>query len=400
MDLLLRPRGLRKGPRCQAMEDPWVLILGDTVVSCGERPPDGLPEGIPTVRGGWLMEPLADAHVHLFLSGDLDSSEQRRTAHLPDEEAVSRILSLLEAYRRAGVAAVRDAGDPRGLALQAARVANRESGRYAALLPAGEPIFRKGRYGRFLGRGVATTAEAQQLMEENRRQGATHLKILATGINSLEEAGKVGPPQFSREEFSEVSSVARGMGLGLMVHANGPLEAAGCLLRAGCTLEHGFWISRSDVAAAAREQVPWVPTLGAWEELCGREGIDADTREVIAVTASEHRREVKEGWDLGAKVVCGTDAGSPGVSHERGLLGEIERLAEVLGGRAEALGTSSFAARRLCEQELGARLGSLEIGAPAGFLLLGGDPVLDPSVLSVPQSVYLGGVWTGTEPKK
>ncbi|MHB8762833.1 MAG: amidohydrolase family protein [Deferrisomatales bacterium] len=386
-DLLLAAEGLRRGSRGTATSPAWVLVVDGRIAHTGPVPPASIPPGVPVLRGGWLVEPLADAHVHLFLSGATDAGERRRVAQLDDDLALDRVLGVLEHLRDRGVAAVRDAGDPRGLALRAARVANAHPGRYASVLPAGEPVFRTGRYGGFLGRGVAGVFEAAQLLARNAASGATHAKVLATGVNSLEAAGRVDPPQFAPAELAAILTEARGLGLRTMVHANGPL---GWVLAADPgSLEHGFWMGEGDLETVARRRVLWVPTLGAWAALGQRPDLAPEARAVVEATDERQRAQVLRARDLGVRIAAGSDAGTPGVDHGEGLLGELRRLAGAGLVPAEALAASTHRARRELEAELGRPLGGLEPGGPAGFLWLRDDPGRNLATLASPLGTWI-----------
>ena len=369
----------------------WLWVCSGQVAHLADHPPTDVPEDLPVLNGGWVIEPLADAHVHLFLCGAVDTNRRRTTASLPREQTLERVLHLLEQYRLRGVAAVRDAGDPGGIALEAARIANPRPDRYAAVLAAGEPVYRAGGYGGFLGRGCASVAEARRILEANRAAGATHAKILATGLNSVEVPGRVGAAQFSPAELVEISAAAQALGLPTMVHANGPLGAV-LDTRPG-SVEHGFWHDPSDRDRMAADEIPWVPTLGAWAELLQSPSLTPSQRRGVENTDARHRGEVRAGVAAGIPVAAGSDAGSPGVSHVGGLQGELERLAAAAGSPLEALA----AVRRslaLCQAEACCALGGLRPGSTAGFLWLDRDPAYDLATLRRPRGVFLGGSWS------
>jgi imidazolonepropionase-like amidohydrolase len=369
-----------------------VLVLEGVVAHVGRECPPVVPEGLPVFEGGWLAEPLADAHVHLFLSGSLNSGERARLSALGRDEALDRALRLLEEYRRAGIAAVRDGGDPSGLALAAAAVANGQPRRFAAVLPAGEPVYRRGFYGSFLGRGVSSAVEGAELLRKNLRDGATHAKILATGLNSLENAGEVGPGGFAASELRRLLEAADELALPVMLHANGPLAV---LPRAPGSLEHGFG---SDVETLRETGAAWTPTLGAWAELECRSGLSPAQRSTIARTDATQRQEVVRAFGLGLELRAGSDAGTPGVAHGSGLLGEIRRLAEAGLPPEAALAAATCSAREACERELGRALGSLDPGAPAGFAWFDEDPAADLGELFRPRVAFVGGAWTAEPP--
>jgi len=391
-NLCLALDGARFGPRAAALTPAWLWVRQGMVEHLAAHPPAELPVDTVYLQGGWAVEPLADAHVHLFLCGAFSKEERAATARLDRDEALQRILDLLADYRGRGIAAVRDGGDPHGLALEAAEVANRHPDRYAAVGPSGEPVFRRGLYGGFLGAGVETPREAARLLERNRRRGATQAKLLATGLNSLDRPGQVGPHQFSPKELREVTAAARALELPTMAHANGPLGAV--LSSAPTSVEHGFWAEPQDLAVLAGQGVAWVPTVGAWARLAAHPGLTPAQKQVVAATDRRHREAIAEGVRLGVRLTAGSDAGTPGVRHGAGLLEEIERLAAAGLGRAAALATGTYRARRLCRGGTDRALDGLVSGGPGGFLWLAADPVADPEALSSPRGVFLGGTWS------
>ncbi|WP_459942424.1 amidohydrolase family protein, partial [Deferrisoma palaeochoriense] len=395
-DLWIEAEGLRRGPRAEALSPAYVLVRGGRVVSVRSDDRDRPRDPLPTLRGGWLVEPLADAHVHLFLPGSFDPADRSRVTNAGREDALERILGLLEDYRARGVAAVRDGGDPRGLALEAARVANPRPERYARVLPAGEALFRKGYYGSFLGRGAAGLSEAEAILRENAAAGATHAKILATGLNSLDEVGGVSAGGFSAGDLGRLCGAARGLGLRVMVHANGPLGAV--LATGPDSVEHGFGCDPGDLGRLAAGGVVWVPTLRAWQALEEHPALTGRQKAVVRTTHARHLAEVAEGAARRVSIAAGSDAGTPGVEHGDGLVEELRLLAEALGDPGAALAAATYHARALCEAEAGAPVGGLAEGGPAGFVWLAADPAGHWDGLREPRGVYLGGTWTGADP--
>lgn len=387
-DIVFLPDVLRFGDLSEAHRGWFILVLDGVVAELGPASPEIVRPGCEIVRGGAIIPPLADAHVHLFLDGSMDKEERARVASLSGEEAVARVLFILEDYRNAGVAVVRDGGDPGGIALRAARHANKNPGRYARVAPSGEPLFRRGRYGAFLGRGVETVDEAKALMEKNREGGAVNVKILATGINSLTTPGDTGGPQFAPGELREIILAARAMGMGVMVHANGP---AGAVLDLGPdSLEHGFWMSDHDLESLADGKTAWVPTMGAWATLYDHPGLDENARAVVRITDDKQIGNVKRANRMGVRIAAGSDAGTPGVTHVKGIIGEIMRLHRAGMTMREALLSSTREAFDLC----GTYNEGMTLGQRAGFAIFESDPLEDLSALLRPLGVCLGGKYT------
>ena len=380
--ILFSPDGARLRPGAGSEKDLRIIVRGGRMrifrPDEGEAPPLGIRE----YKGGYIAPPLFDSHVHLFLDGFFDRERRDRIAALDGEEALNRALGLLEKYRRLGIAVVRDGGDPKGLALAAARLANADPARYSAVLASGEPIHRKGRYGGFLGAGVENVREAVALLHRNKEAGASQAKILATGVNSLDKAGDYGGLQFTIQELSQIFKAARTLKMSIMVHANGP-----CGRIAGLgpdSIEHGFWMEEGDLEALASENVVWTPTLTAWASLHHDPAMGPSKRAVIAETDSRQRMMVERAFRAGVRLAAGSDSGTPGVRHAEGLFDEISRLSSSGLGMECALAAA-------CARD------DLDGGAEGGFVRYEEDPVLSPSTMKRPLGVFLGGVYTDME---
>lgn len=140
---------------------------------------------------------LGDCHIHMVLDGILgwrEAMDRHRAA--PDEEAVRQVLRQ---YQRAGMTFLRDGGDKYGASLLAAKLAPEYGLCY--LSPA-YPIFEKGRYGAFIGRGFENMTEYRALLEDVRRQGGTFLKIMISWPGGLRG---LRPPQLVRRRNRRLS---------------------------------------------------------------------------------------------------------------------------------------------------------------------------------------------------
>lgn len=379
-EFLLKPSLALVGGR--EIARPWFYVRDGRIIlsGAGETPP--LPEGIPVLSPRFASEPLVDCHVHLSLGGSFDSAERKSLSDLSSEEALERILGLLEAYRRAGICAVRDGGTPGGLAFRAAELANRNPGRYARVFPSAGPLFRKGLYGGFLGRGVENIEEGFSLIEEGAKRGARQTKILASGLNSLDVAGETGKEQFAAAELSELARFSSSLGLGTMVHVNGPLEA---VLDSGpLSVEHAFWPKENDIEKLSAKEIFWTPTFVAWSSLGDNPHLGPEQKKVVEITAKRHGEDVSKGVSLGAKLLPGSDAGTPGVSHISGFFRELATLVSLradlkaLTGNAHSLSGSLTGFPGLRE------------GGEAGFVLYD----YWPEGISSPSAVFFGGEMT------
>ena len=238
---------------------------------------------------------LIDAHAHL----DLDEG-----AGLDLFERVDRAASL-------GVAAIRDGGDRLCRVLSERRRIEKD----LLLAASGTAIYRQGRYGSFLGRAVNTIDDVKTAICDLADSGVDQIKVLASGLVSLETFGQVGKPQFTEDELKGIVRLANGAGLDVMAHANGP-DAVAWALNAGVrSVEHGYFMGAENINRLAGSGAVWVPTIQPLAALVKRE-TDSDRRNRIQRIIDDQVGQLRLARKLGAKVAAGTDGGSPGCGPE------------------------------------------------------------------------------------
>jgi imidazolonepropionase-like amidohydrolase len=228
---------------------------------------------------------LIDAHVHL---AGLDA-----------------LLDLAHA----GIAAVRDAGTRQGAGL--ALKHQSEQGGSPVVITAGRALSKRGGYGAFLGTPVETRQEIAAEILKLRNEGADILKVIASGVMSLEQPGIVTPGGFSADDIRFIVEEAGRHGLAVMAHANGEAAiraAAGAGVR---SIEHGFTMTDAALEVLAERQVFWVPTIGALRRAADAAGVSSDVRSFITTTIEDHLKMVLKAFALGVPLAIGTDCVLP-----------------------------------------------------------------------------------------
>jgi imidazolonepropionase-like amidohydrolase len=353
-------------------------------------PPSGKDRsGVLDLTGHTVMPALIDSHVHLFLSGTGPPELRRRQLEAEFDAAIDWIRSHARACLQCGIAAVRDGGDRRALALRFRR--NHEMGNAPLhIRAAGWAWHREGRYGRFIGRSVPEGSSLSGAIRAD-DSDADHIKIIQSGINSLRVFGRVGPAQFSLPEMREAVIAAAERGLDAMVHANGE-AAVRMALQAGCrSLEHGYFMGEENLRRMAERKIFWVPTAGAMLAYTEAGALGGNEAEVSARTLEHQLGQMARAGELGVPIAVGTDAGSPGVEHGRALRRELDLLIQA---------GFSIEAAVCCASRNGARLlrlstlGSLRPGKRASLIAVpGGVAALPGSLRAISLCIYDGVVW-------
>ena len=306
----------------------------------------------------YLSPAPLDAHVHLWLGGDPKSN--LRAAYL------------------AGIAAVRDLGNPNSKArpisdANAPLVISSGTGMGSSWLAT--------RY-----EGPEAYARATR---ERIEKGADFIKVFLTGLLDFESPGKVQEPQaLTPAELEAIVSEASRAGLKVAVHASGS-EALRAAIQAGVDcIEHGYFMDDELLQKMAQSGIAWSPTLAAVlahaDDLqCRHLGV---VRENIRKIAEMQMSAMRRAQELGVNMVLGTDAGSYGLPHGRAVYLEMASWLEAGISPQNLYEAATKRAAVLLNLEN--ELGSIKVGARAWLMATREDPARNPLTLQNP-------VWRG-----
>lgn len=313
---------------------------------------------------GWVLPGMVDAHSHVGLD-----------AHGPVDRDTSEKQALAD--RDSGALLIRDAGSPSDTRW----IDERED--LPVVLRAGRHIARTRRYLR----NFAHEIEPEQLpsmMAAQARIGDGWVKIVGDWIDRC--TGDLAPC-WPLEALRAGMAAAHAEGARVTAHCFGE-DCLPDLLEAGIDcIEHATGLGEEALAQAARRGVPVVPTL---INIATFPQIAASAETKFPVYAAHmhqlHERRyatVKDAYDAGVPVFCGTDAGG---SLPHGLIAsEIAELHAAGLPRVAALDAACWAARSWLGKP------ALSEGAPADLVVYEADPRADLRVLSAPRAIVLRG---------
>jgi len=370
------------------VEDGIIRRVGDAAEPCpdGARPLD--------VGQRVLMPGLTDAHTHT--SGRIPKAAKGAEEPLPGIDAHFMQAELRD-YLRLGVTTIRVVGS-QGLLPQQARQAMRYGAfRGPRLLTCGKIISATAPGGRFYGdmyREADGPDDVRRAVREQIRAGADFVKVMTTGARS-NELEDPDPLQFTDPELAAVTDEAHRLGYRVSAHAEGLPGCAAAIRHGVDTIEHGMYLNqRPDLLAAmaAAGQV-LVPTLSGyyWMSGLGEDVIDpANARaepdmppmlvELAQRNLSEGAATMRAARQAGVKIALGSDT-----SLAVGL--EIQRMIQHGLTSQEALvAATSTAAEALGLDE---HVGTVAAGKLADLIVVDGDPLAEPHVLSEPDRIWL-----------
>ncbi|MCC5836018.1 MAG: amidohydrolase family protein [Opitutales bacterium] len=287
---------------------------------------------------------LFDGHTHINLCGGETDAQRRNAAQLQEpgpllEQAQERARAIFHM----GVRALRDGGDKDGVGLalsSKANASNTEAFRMARVFSPGPGIHRRGRYGSFFSTPVEAFASEADCVASRAALGAAHIKIVPTGIINFAKGAVTAKPQFSRDEIRAFKEATAAHGLHLMAHASGE-DGIGNAIQGGVdTIEHGYFITREQLAIMRDQNQIWVPTFAPVhrqiihaDEMGWDDAIVGNLRRIL----DGHAKSLGQAMDMGIEILIGSDAGSYGVPHAIGLFEEIWLMSQAGMPALEAL---------------------------------------------------------------
>jgi imidazolonepropionase-like amidohydrolase len=224
---------------------------------------------------------LVDAHVHIKKPGGITS------------------------VAAAGIAAARDAGSKGHSRREGEK--NLHSYGFPIILSAEWALYKKGGYGSLLGVAVDTREEIKSEILKLKNAGAGIIKVIASGLVSLAERGRVTPGGFSREELLFIVQEAGGLGLGVMAHANGEAAILAATESGVRSVEHGFFMTGRALEAMAKHGTYWTPTVGALARAAEPATIPNEMKTYITALIASQLEMIGRAREIGVPLAVGTD---------------------------------------------------------------------------------------------
>lgn len=335
-----------------------------------------------------VLPALIDAHVHLVFSGTFDPQIRKTQLHHCPRQACAAIRRHLEDHRRCGISAVRDGGDRRGDVLQYKR--NLHGGQPGVHVAATQWAWHAaGRYGGMIGQAPPDGSAPGTAVQAN-LAGSDHIKLIQSGLNSLDRFGWQGGPQFQADDLADMVRAGHAARRSVMIHANGeqPVRMA---LEAGCdSIEHGYFMGDDNLRRMADRGAVWVPTAVPMAALTAASGLTAHQQDVARRTLETQLDQVRKARQWGVSIALGTDAGSIGVAHGHAVRRELALLMQAGMGLEEALGCATATAAKLLGLD---DRGVLRLGQRADFIAVPGSPDRLPEGLAAIERICMGGQW-------
>ena len=271
---------------------------------------------------------FGDLHIHMILDGVY----YRAAIDAQKEHPLDGLVrARLSDYQARGVCLLRDGGDAWGVSLRARELAGEYGIDYRS--PA-FPIYRRGHYGAFIGRGFDTEDEYRALLDEAGEKRADFIKLMISGLIDFDHFGVLTEPGPEPQDIRRMIELAHAAGFAVMAHANGDLAVTAALQAGVDSIEHGAYLSESVLLRMAQQRTLWVPTLSTIGNLIGSGRYpDAVLRRLLA----QQQEAVRFVAAHGGRIGLGSDAGAWHVMHGQAIPDELGYLTAALGPRTEPL---------------------------------------------------------------
>jgi imidazolonepropionase-like amidohydrolase len=333
--------------------------------------------------GATVVPSMVDSHSHLTLPGgshwiDRGFDRAEELTLVAEENARLMLQSGTRWCRDVGSPQRADpAGGQRALALQIRDAWRRRGREVPYIRAAGTWLTPTGA----LPAGLAIeVGHADELKDATLRQlddGADLIKLYMDGPDR-------DTAPWTESELTGVVEAVHDRGVKATAHATNLAGARVCAAAGVDSIEHGFELDTEVVADMARQGIFLVSTLAvtsSWRSFATTTEIarftDEERRAAIEARRESGMASVRLARKAGVPIAAGTDFGG-GSLRANQLPWEVESLVEAGLEPWEALAAATWRGGELLGEP---KAGTIQVGGPADFFLVHGDPLSDPAAL-------------------
>jgi imidazolonepropionase-like amidohydrolase len=322
--------------------------------------------------GATILPGLIDSHVHLGFDGGPDPAARMRAE--TDEQQLVLMLHNARDLLGVGVTTARDMGGRAYLGVVVREAIAAGLARGPRMVVAGPPVTVTGGHCWFMGGEADSEDDLRRMVRTQHKRGADLIKVMATG-GFMTSGSAPWYAQFTAAELAAIVAEARRVDKPVAAHAHGR-EGIRRAVEAGVTtIEHCSWVTETNerffeervAAQMAEGGIVACPT------------INVNAPYVAKLTGIAVGENVKRMYEMGVRIIAGTDAGVDNTPHHQ-YAGGLAAMVTLLGfspAQAITMATTEAAAAL----GLGAVTGRLAPGYEADLIVVDGDPVSDIAAL-------------------
>lgn len=331
------------------------------------------------VAGRTIVPGMIDCHVHLAM--DATPRVMSMSTDVDCMMGLMRASSNALKTLHSGITTIRDCGTPGNVDFALRRAARDGMCITPRLLLSGRALCMTGGHGwEFLGTEVDGPDQARRAARQQLKAGADNVKLIATG-GILTAGTNIGNAQLSVDEMRAAVEEAHNAGKIAAAHAHGAQGIKNAVTAGVDSIEHAYFIDPEGIDMMLAHGTRLVATSSAVRNVV-LHGVKAGIPpEVVAKAVSAidaHVAGFKAAHAAGVPLAMGTDSGVPFTQHGNNL-SELQYLVEMGLTPMEAIQVATRDSARLLKMH--DRLGTLEVGKYADFLVVDGDPLADVQIL-------------------
>ncbi len=358
----------------------YVIVDGEKIAEAHEGTPAALAESTVKIdlAGKTILPGLIDCHVHLRSDGLADPRAQQAS----DTDAVALLRSARNARRclECGVTTIRDCGSRGGIDFALRTASQQGLCPTPRLVLSGIIICMTGGHGWQLGYEADGPDAVRRAARTQIKLGADNVKLIASG-GILSPGSEIGAPQLTIEEMRAAADEAHAAGKICCAHAHGSTAIKNAVRAGVDSVEHGYLLDDEGIDLMLQRGTYLVATSAAVRNVVKHgtsSGVRPDVVRKAQSAIDQHIASFKRAHKAGVKLAMGTDTGVPFTQHGNNL-DELVYLVEMGLSPLEAIATATSGAAKLLK--LDDRIGSLEPGKLADFVVVDGDPLSDITML-------------------
>lgn len=336
-------------------------------------------EEVRAYQNATILPGLIDAHTHINYDGWPEQQFQE-TSYAAGAYVAARLRKGLER----GVTTVRDLGSPDGMAKAMKDAAQKGYITIPRIITSNQAITMTG--GHASNEAITVERDGEW---EIRKEIRNQIKKGADWIKIMDSKGYRGA-EFSQEELNAAVDEAHRFHVPIAVHAGWAPSVDMCVQAGFDSIEHGTSMTMEHAEIMQKAGRHLVPTILAFKRVVVEFAESDDAwMAAYAEVALEKSKNVKQFYDAGVNIACGTDTpyGSDLPPYPVAL--EAECMVEIGLTPMQAIETATKNGAELLR--MGDRLGQIKPGYTADILIVDGDPSQDIRALQNVRAVYFGG---------
>ena len=342
-----------------------------------------------SLKGGFILPGLIDAHVHLVWEGQPDPNRSTIAESIP--ATAYRAARSVRRNLNGGVTTVRDVGGPHGITIALKNAVDMGQVPGSRMVAAGAPVAQTGGHVYTMSREADGTKEVRKAVREQIKAGADFIKLMCSG-GAYTRGESIHATQLTPAEIRAAVEEAHIAERKVAAHALPERAIQNCLEAGVDTIEHSALLSDENISTYQQTQSFMIPTIAPYYIMATRGselGVPGYAVEKSQMVMDHYITSLKMAFKAGINIGLGTDAGSPTLPHPT-VPYEAWLWQQVVGLDPLAILTAATTTNAAA---LGKdrNLGLLKPGYYADFVVYQKSPLEDIGALHFPKAVYKGG---------